>query len=126
MGALTKADMAEKLYEELGLNKREAKEIVELSTSVVLSHPLRGLSTVELFSRILPVQLRLLLYAKLLNEDALRKSEGRPAQRKHHTEQARSHYQRIHRDPEIRNCHHPDAPFARRQRIIHLVSMQQR
>ena len=30
MGALTKADMAEKLYEELGLNKREAKEIVEM------------------------------------------------------------------------------------------------
>ncbi len=28
--ALTKADMAERLYEELGLNKREAKEIVEL------------------------------------------------------------------------------------------------
>lgn len=28
--ALTKAGMAEKLYEELGLNKREAKEIVEL------------------------------------------------------------------------------------------------
>lgn len=28
--ALTKADMAEKLYEELGLNKREAKEIVEM------------------------------------------------------------------------------------------------
>jgi integration host factor subunit alpha len=28
--ALTKADFAEKLYEELGLNKREAKEIVEL------------------------------------------------------------------------------------------------
>jgi len=27
--ALTKAEMAEKLYEELGLNKREAKEIVE-------------------------------------------------------------------------------------------------
>ena len=27
--ALTKALMAEKLYEELGLNKREAKEIVE-------------------------------------------------------------------------------------------------
>ena len=27
--ALTKADMAEKLYEELGLNKREAKELVE-------------------------------------------------------------------------------------------------
>ena len=30
MGALTKADMTEKLYEELGLNKREAKEIVEM------------------------------------------------------------------------------------------------
>ena len=29
MAALTKADMAEKLYEELGLNKREAKELVE-------------------------------------------------------------------------------------------------
>ena len=28
--ALTKADMAESLYEELGLNKREAKELVEL------------------------------------------------------------------------------------------------
>ena len=27
--ALTKAELAEKLYEELGLNKREAKEIVE-------------------------------------------------------------------------------------------------
>jgi len=27
--ALTKAEMAEKLFEELGLNKREAKEIVE-------------------------------------------------------------------------------------------------
>ena len=30
MGALTKADMAEYLNEELGLNKREAKEMVEL------------------------------------------------------------------------------------------------
>ena len=30
MAALTKADMAEKLYEELGINKREAKEIVEM------------------------------------------------------------------------------------------------
>ncbi len=30
MAALTKADMAEKLYDELGLNKREAKEIVEM------------------------------------------------------------------------------------------------
>ena len=28
--ALTKIDMAERLYEELGLNKREAKELVEL------------------------------------------------------------------------------------------------
>jgi integration host factor subunit alpha len=28
--ALTKADMAEKLFDELGLNKREAKEVVEL------------------------------------------------------------------------------------------------
>ena len=28
--ALTKADFAESLYDELGLNKREAKEIVEL------------------------------------------------------------------------------------------------
>ncbi len=30
MAALTKADMAEKLYDELGLNKREAKELVEM------------------------------------------------------------------------------------------------
>ena len=29
MTSLTKADMAERLYEELGLNKREAKEMVE-------------------------------------------------------------------------------------------------
>ena len=28
--ALTKAEMAEKLFDELGLNKREAKELVEL------------------------------------------------------------------------------------------------
>ena len=28
--ALTKADMAECLFDELGLNKREAKELVEL------------------------------------------------------------------------------------------------
>ena len=28
--ALTKADMAEQLHEELGLNKREAKELVEM------------------------------------------------------------------------------------------------
>jgi len=30
LGALTKAKMADQLFEELGLNKREAKEIVEL------------------------------------------------------------------------------------------------
>ncbi|EED35124.1 integration host factor, alpha subunit [Luminiphilus syltensis NOR5-1B] len=29
MAALTKSEMAEKLFEELGLNKREAKELVE-------------------------------------------------------------------------------------------------
>jgi integration host factor subunit alpha len=28
--ALTKADMTEQLYEELGFNKREAKELVEM------------------------------------------------------------------------------------------------
>jgi integration host factor subunit alpha len=28
--ALTKADMAERLFEDLGLNKREAKELVEM------------------------------------------------------------------------------------------------
>ena len=28
-GALTKAEMAERLFEELGVNKREAKELVE-------------------------------------------------------------------------------------------------
>lgn len=30
MAALTKADMAERLFTELGLNKREAKEMVEM------------------------------------------------------------------------------------------------
>ncbi len=30
MSALTKAEMAERLFDELGLNKREAKEIVEM------------------------------------------------------------------------------------------------
>ncbi|MFJ2431537.1 HU family DNA-binding protein, partial [Pseudomonas sp. NPDC087804] len=30
MGALTKAEMAERLYEELGLNKRDAQELVDL------------------------------------------------------------------------------------------------
>lgn len=29
MGALTKADMVDRLFDELGLNKREAKELVE-------------------------------------------------------------------------------------------------
>jgi len=28
--ALTKADMAERLFEEFGLNKREAKDLVEM------------------------------------------------------------------------------------------------
>ena len=28
--ALTKAELAEKLFEDLGLNKREAKELVEM------------------------------------------------------------------------------------------------
>jgi len=35
MGALTKADLAEMLFEELGLNKREAKEIVEMVYSEI-------------------------------------------------------------------------------------------
>ena len=30
MGALTKAEIADQLFDQLGLNKREAKEIVEL------------------------------------------------------------------------------------------------
>ncbi len=30
MAALTRADMAERLYEELGLNKREAMDLVEM------------------------------------------------------------------------------------------------
>ncbi len=39
MNALTKAGMADKLFEELGLNKREAKEIVELFFEEIrLSH----------------------------------------------------------------------------------------
>ena len=36
MGALTKAQMADRLFEELGLNKREAKEIVELFFDQIL------------------------------------------------------------------------------------------
>jgi integration host factor subunit alpha len=35
MGALTKADLAEMLFEELGLNKREAKEVVEMFYSEI-------------------------------------------------------------------------------------------
>ena len=34
-GALTKAEMAERLYEELGFNKREAKEMVEKFFEVI-------------------------------------------------------------------------------------------
>ena len=37
MGALTKADLAEMLFDELGLNKREAKEIVEMFYSEICS-----------------------------------------------------------------------------------------
>jgi len=35
-GALTKADMAERLFEELGLNKRDAKEV---SRTVLRENP---------------------------------------------------------------------------------------
>ncbi len=35
MGALTKADLAEMLFDEVGLNKREAKEIVEMFYSEI-------------------------------------------------------------------------------------------
>ena len=35
MGALTKADLAEMLFDELGLNNREAKEIVEMFYSEI-------------------------------------------------------------------------------------------
>ena len=35
MGALTKADLAEMLFDQLGLNKREAKEIVEMFYSEI-------------------------------------------------------------------------------------------
>ncbi|MDP6198085.1 MAG: integration host factor subunit alpha [Porticoccaceae bacterium] len=37
MGALTKADLAEMLFDDLGLNKREAKEIVEMFYSEICS-----------------------------------------------------------------------------------------
>ena len=36
MSALTKAKMADQLFDELGLNKREAKEIVELFFDEIL------------------------------------------------------------------------------------------
>ena len=35
MGGVTKADLAEMLFDELGLNKREAKEIVEMFYSEI-------------------------------------------------------------------------------------------
>ncbi len=38
MSALTKAEMAEKLFDELGLNKREAKEVVELFLRKCVPH----------------------------------------------------------------------------------------
>ena len=37
MGALTKADLAEMLFDDLGLNKREAREIVEMFYSEICS-----------------------------------------------------------------------------------------
>ncbi|MBK1649554.1 integration host factor subunit alpha [Rhabdochromatium marinum] len=40
--ALTKADMAEYLYEELGLNKREAKDVVEMFFEEIRSALVRG------------------------------------------------------------------------------------
>lgn len=40
--ALTKADMAEHLFEELGLNKREAKDIVEMFFEEIRSALERG------------------------------------------------------------------------------------
>jgi integration host factor subunit alpha len=40
--ALTKADMVERLYDELGLNKREAKDIVEMFFDEVRSALAQG------------------------------------------------------------------------------------
>jgi integration host factor subunit alpha len=40
--ALTKADMAEQLFEELGINKREAKELVEIFFEEIRSALERG------------------------------------------------------------------------------------
>lgn len=42
--ALTKADLAERLFEELGLNKREAKELVEVFFEEVRTSLERGQS----------------------------------------------------------------------------------
>ncbi|HAZ80410.1 MAG: integration host factor subunit alpha [Porticoccaceae bacterium] len=47
MGALTKADLAEMLFDELGLNKREAKEIVEMFYSEI-SHALENNDQVKI------------------------------------------------------------------------------
>lgn len=46
MSALTKAEMVERLFNELGLNKREAKELVEqffeeISDALVQGHPVK-------------------------------------------------------------------------------------
>ncbi len=40
--ALTKAEMAERLFDELGLNKREAKEMVEMFFETIRSSLERG------------------------------------------------------------------------------------
>lgn len=40
--ALTKADMVTKLFEELGLNKREAKEVVEMFFEEICAALVRG------------------------------------------------------------------------------------
>lgn len=45
--ALTKAEMAERLFDELGLNKREAKEMVEMFFEMIRS-ALEGGSQVKL------------------------------------------------------------------------------
>ncbi len=42
--ALTKADLAEKLYDDLGLNKREAKEFVDLFFDELRGSLQRGVS----------------------------------------------------------------------------------
>ena len=47
MSALTKADLAEMLFDELGLNKREAKEVVEMFYSEII-HALENNDPVKL------------------------------------------------------------------------------